>query len=278
MKFALCSDLHLEFEPIELRNTERADVLLLAGDICIAEDLRRHPLDLDLDTVTKHTSHRALNADKYRRFFDQVSQEFEHVLYVPGNHEYYDGSFPEAGQCLAKSLSTFTNVSVMNLDTKIYDSTWVIAGTMWTDCNNGDPMTDLALRSGMSDFRVVRMASQSYRKLRPADVVNEFRRTRSYILSTLQAARQAGAKNVVVMTHHAPTMLSIADHYKHDMLSGGYASDLSDLILDHAEIKFWVHGHTHNESDYTVGDTRVLCNPRGYPGERSFNLKYFDLP
>ena len=37
MKVAYCSDLHLEFAPISLKNTEGADVLILAGDICMAE-------------------------------------------------------------------------------------------------------------------------------------------------------------------------------------------------------------------------------------------------
>jgi predicted phosphodiesterase len=39
MKVALASDLHLEFGTIELENTESADVLILAGDICQAVDV-----------------------------------------------------------------------------------------------------------------------------------------------------------------------------------------------------------------------------------------------
>ena len=39
MKIALCSDLHLEFAPISLENTENAYVLILSGDICVANDL-----------------------------------------------------------------------------------------------------------------------------------------------------------------------------------------------------------------------------------------------
>ena len=38
MKFALASDIHLEFGDIELNNTEGADVLILSGDICVAKD------------------------------------------------------------------------------------------------------------------------------------------------------------------------------------------------------------------------------------------------
>ena len=43
MKIALCSDLHLEFEDIDLKNTESAEVLILSGDIMLAEDLHITP-------------------------------------------------------------------------------------------------------------------------------------------------------------------------------------------------------------------------------------------
>ena len=47
-------------------------------------------------------------------------------------------------------------------------------------------------------------------------------------------------------------------------MNGGYSSDLSEFIMDHPQIKLWTHGHTHEEFDYMMGSTRVLCNPRGY--------------
>jgi Icc-related predicted phosphoesterase len=46
-------------------------------------------------------------------------------------------------------------------------------------------------------------------------------------------------------------------------VNGAYASDLSELILD-TQPAVWFHGHVHNSFDYLVGDTIVLCNPRGY--------------
>ena len=49
-------------------------------------------------------------------------------------------------------------------------------------------------------------------------------------------------------------------------MNGGYSSDLSEFILDHPQIRLWTHGHTHDEFDYMVGTTRVVCNPRGYEG------------
>jgi hypothetical protein len=72
-------------------------------------------------------------------------------------------------------------------------------------------------------------------------------------------------KPVVVITHMAPSFMSVNEKYLHDTVTnGGYASDMSEFILDHDNIKVWVHGHMHNPVDYMIGDTRVLANPRGY--------------
>ena len=49
-------------------------------------------------------------------------------------------------------------------------------------------------------------------------------------------------------------------------MNGGYHSSLEEFIMDRPNIKLWTHGHTHEEFDYMVGDTRVVCNPRGYIG------------
>jgi hypothetical protein len=56
--------------------------------------------------------------------------------------------------------------------------------------------------------------------------------------------------------------------YAHEtLMNGGYHSDLSEFILDHPQIKLWTHGHTHVPFDYMIGETRVVCNPRGYEND-----------
>ena len=43
MKIKLVSDLHLEFSDIYITNDDKCDVLILGGDIMIAQDLHDHP-------------------------------------------------------------------------------------------------------------------------------------------------------------------------------------------------------------------------------------------
>jgi len=84
-------------------------------------------------------------------------------------------------------------------------------------------------------------------------------------------------KKYVIVGHHAPSKQSIKPRYRSDnLINGAYSSDLSEFILDHPQIKLWTHGHTHDIFDYKIGETRVLCNPRGYMNYEKC-ADYFEL-
>jgi hypothetical protein len=72
----------------------------------------------------------------------------------------------------------------------------------------------------------------------------------------------------VVITHHMPSALSVHEKYTDDALNLFFLCEMDDVILD-LKPKLWIHGHTHVPFDYKLGDTRVLCNPKGYPRERT---------
>lgn len=78
-----------------------------------------------------------------------------------------------------------------------------------------------------------------------------------------QASLLRGNK-VMIVTHHAPCPKSIPPDLQGDAFNPAYASDRTQFITE-SEAKVWIHGHIHSRSDYTIGHTRVLANPRGYP-------------
>jgi Icc-related predicted phosphoesterase len=282
MKIALASDLHLEFSDIILKNTENADVLVLSGDILVAEDLHNHPEVHPNDPVVIPNLGRIqASAQRFRDFIKRCSFQFPHVVVIAGNHEFYHGNWKASIQYLRDEYSKFTNVYFLEQELKTIDDVTFIGGTLWTDCNKGDPLTLHALGDMMNDFRVIRNDELGFTKLRPAHTMHRHRQTMQFMKVMLPTLTNS---KVVVVGHHAPSPLSIHDRYKHNvhsLMNGGYMSDLSEFILDHPQIKLWTHGHMHQPFDYKIGDTRVVCNPRGYAGHDEqadvFELKFIEV-
>jgi predicted phosphodiesterase len=262
MKIALVSDLHLEFSPMTIKNESGAEVLILAGDICISEDLHDHPPISPEGSVLGRRANAAAN---YRKFFASASKAYEHVIYVAGNHEFYHGKWVKGIQILREESALYGNIHFLERDQISIKDVTFVGGTLWTDMNKVDPLTLHATRDMMNDFSAIRDDSFGFNKLKPEATVQRHNETLQYFGQVL--AEQHDRKFVIV-GHHAPTPMSISPKFKSAFLmNGAFASDLSEFILDRPQIKAWVHGHMHNRSDYCVGDTRVICNPRGYPGE-----------
>ena len=77
-------------------------------------------------------------------------------------------------------------------------------------------------------------------------------------------------KKFIVMTHHSPSMKSVHPKFGVDALNYAFSNTrLEDFIMDNPNIKYWVHGHTHDSHDYMIGECRVVCNPRGYARQGS---------
>ncbi len=265
MKIKLVSDLHLEFADINITNNENCDVLILSGDILTANDLHDHP-----ESNYSHLEIAALKfgqarAQMFRDFLKRCSFQFPHVVYVAGNHEFYHGRFHQGVDHLREECAKFTNVYFLERDVQIIDDVVFVGGTLWTDMNKGDPLTMHAIGDMMNDFRVIKNDNHGYTKLRPAHVMDRHRKTVGYIQQIVDFNKD---KKCVVVGHHAPSFQSISEQYKHEtLMNGGYASDLSEFILDRPQIKLWTHGHMHQTFDYMIGETRVVCNPRGYHDE-----------
>ena len=276
MKLALASDLHLEFQDINLTNDENADVLILSGDIMVAQDLHDHP-EGSANGVNLGT--RQLSAQRYRDFLKRCSESFPHTIYIAGNHEFYHGKWKASIQDLRDTCALFNNVYFLENDVKVIDDITFIGATLWTDCNKGDPLTLHALTDMMNDFRIIRNDEHGYSKLRPAHIMYRHQQTLSYLNAILPDMKD---RKVVFVGHHAPSKQSTHPKYQNDyLMNGGYSSELSEFILDHPEIKVWTHGHMHDPFDYMIGETRIVCNPRGYTGwdpqASVFTLKYLDI-
>ncbi len=232
MRLHVFSDLHIEFGPFA-PPLSNADAVAFAGDLHIG--LRGLPW------IEEH--------------FPDIP-----VLYVVGNHEYYHSSTPKLLNKL-RAATEGTNVRVLENDCTVIDGVRFFGCTLWTDFRllgqaeiAGEEARDL-----MTDYRVIRV-SPKYRKLTPNDTAGKHMASVRWLKRALSDSSESRR---VVITHHAPSPQSVADHFKSDLLSASYASDLDDLVKE-SDAAFWIHGHMHESYDYFLGQTRVVCNPRGY--------------
>jgi len=237
MKLAIYSDLHCEFENwVPPQEAAHADVVILAGDIHIGIK--------GLIWAREH--------------FKQP------IIYVPGNHEYYRSNYQKLNKQL-KDKATELHINLLMDSSIIIENILFIGATLWTDFKlyNTQYISQLAAQHNMNDYKSIRyIQGGKYRKLTPPDTVRMHVGSLQFIKAEL--TEKAHSKSVVI-THHAPSEKSIPLGYETSELSPCYSSNLEQDIIDmpHHPI-LWVHGHTHNNVDYHVGNTRVLSNQRGY--------------
>lgn len=267
MKLQIVSDLHLEFnKSVSIKNAG-ADVLCLAGDICLAQHLYRHPIN----SLGINNAEHGDSAANYRKFFDQVSKEFDHVLYIMGNHEHYNGLWNETANRLREALEPWSNITLMDDIWLNFGDVRIVGTTLWSDFNKGDPLTMMNIKAMMNDYHIVKIKNNGvYHKLRPIDTLEAHHRA----IQTIKLGAETWDGKVVVLGHHSPSFKSVHPIYQNnDLMNGAYHSELSDYILSQDKIKLWIHGHTHHCFDYSIGGCRIVCNPHGYHSE---NTKRFN--
>ncbi|WP_296746983.1 metallophosphoesterase [Mesorhizobium sp.] len=242
MKIWLLSDLHLEYadlrQPLEIPD---ADVCVVAGDLCRAP------------------------ANGVLWLGKQIPREMP-CIYVAGNHEHYRGSIKEGLEDGRSAAARFDNIHFMENDFVMVGGIRFIGASLWTDYRiEGSP--ELAMhyaRDRMNDYKAIANQRNPWQRFLPSDAYRMHQESRRYIEGILKF----DAIPTVVVTHHLPHANSIPARFMGDLLNGAYASDLSQLI-EQWQPALWIHGHTHDSADYSVGATRILCNPRGYDGENS---------
>jgi predicted phosphodiesterase len=237
MKIHVLSDLHIEFEPFALPETD-ADVVILAGDIGVG---------------TKGLE------------FAQSLAAGRPKIYVAGNHEYYGGALPHLTGKL-NGLSANTEAHFLENRELILGDVRFLGCTLWTDFKLvGDlKMTQAMTVAGdtMTDFRRIR-SSPGFSRFTPKDSRELHLRSRTWLRDRLA---EPFAGRTVVVTHHAPSRQSNAERNRGDLLSAAFISDL-DEMMNGDRVALWIHGHTHHCVDFEVSGTRVLSNQRGYPNE-----------
>lgn len=238
MRLQLASDLHLELLartwPQERLVTAApaADVLVLAGDV-----------------------------DRGLRAIERFARWPVPVLYVAGNHEFYDQDWEQLRADLRRA-SAGTAVRFLDNDAVTLGGVRFLGSTLWTDyLSAGRPRSE-AMRAAeefLLDHRRIRTRGGLFSA---AQALDDHRRSRAWLARELSRDR---ATPTVVITHHGPHPASIHPRFAGSPVNGAFVSDLTGLV-ELADL--WLHGHVHDSFDYRVGRCRVVTNPRGYAQNR----------
>lgn len=174
------------------------------------------------------------------------------TIYVAGNHDYYGWDFQER----LASLSAVPGLHFLNDRLVEIEDVRIAGSTLWTDYGR-DPIAAEMARRGMNDHRYIKWTKNPYQRFLPSHATRLHEASKAFLSSV---------KADVIVTHHAPSGRSVAPQYEGSVLNRAYYSDLDDIV-EASGAAYWIHGHTHTPFDYTIGETRVICNPKGYPHE-----------
>ncbi len=259
LKIQICSDLHLEFDKGNDFVPERtgATVLALPGDI--------------------HTGFSA------QGWLLQRLRDYKHILYLPGNHEYYNFDFAVINREFPTIIKQINNdarhlgyqgtITLLNPGETIIDDVRFLGSTLWSSFEGGNSAIMQNAMMRMNDYRLIK---NNGRRFVPADALMAHHKAVEYLEEKL--SEKGSWNKTIVLTHNGPSFRSVHPKFKTDpsyaLLNGAYSTDLPELLV---KADIWFHGHTHDSYDYVEQGCRIICNPRGYFGHELNNSFKADL-
>jgi hypothetical protein len=243
MKVQPMSDLHIsnwenkwspkywrESFPFESFST--AEILILAGDI--------------------------LEWTEKRQFWSRdhlmgFCKRYPHVIYVPGNHEFWGTTILEGKARIEAVAKEIANLHVLDYGRPvIIEGQRFLGGTLWQPNDLSMFPFCLPKVNPMIDSKRIRNFN--------VDAPQEYQRLQSWLWQETQPSD-------IIVTHHAPSWKSADPAFGYDdPWTRYYLTPELETLIETKRPKLWVHGHVHISLDYWLRDTRVICNPKGYPG------------
>lgn len=228
MKIQIISDLHTEFvggvnSYLDFLKSD-AEVLVVAGDLSVRQYLERNIIYL--------------------------CDMFPEVIYVTGNHDYYDSNFQHIDEMMMNLQAKLDNFTWLNNNTVKIGGQRFIGATLWFEEN---PISkDEITKKFIADFGLIKDCDPI--------AFHRYDETVRYFEKEMK-------EGDLVVTHQMPSDRSTPPRFEKSLINCYFANPLEDLIRE-KKPAYWVHGHTHDPCRYNIGDTWLICNPLGYPREQ----------
>jgi hypothetical protein len=223
------------------------DVLVLAGDI---------------HTMCRH-----------RELFDQVPDHIQ-IIFVPGNHEYYRSEFHEVNRYFRELQGVMENFTYLENDSFSYKDVEFFGGTMYTDFGlygesqkvEAEAMAD----RGINDFYASQILDEGTPYSRMWSTKDHLKEHSKFCYELEGWIKSTEGKKRVVVSHFVPSPQAVHPRWGQNMLNPYFTADMERFMGWEG---LWLYGHTHDSSDFMVGDTRCVGNPRGYGKENAHGFE-----
>lgn len=196
-----------------------------------------------------------------------LKNNIKNGLFVHGNHLVYNTlglTFQELQDIYKNSFPLDCSLSYLNNQYKIVNDIVFIGCCLYTDYKyNGSVRSNMKMaEKGLNDFRWGKYkVGDVIVGLKPQHYLEMFKESMEFIKDTLKKFKD---KKCVLITHHGVSPFQLSPKYINSSLNASFISNLEKFILKHDNLALVVSGHVHNNSDFKIGNTRVICNPYGY--------------
>ncbi|QKF94538.1 metallophosphoesterase [Fadolivirus algeromassiliense] len=211
----------------------------------------------------------------FRKFFEQVSQVYEKVFYVSGNHEYYIcknrqlQTLEQVDKEIQEICDSFLNVYYLNnKEHHLTDNIVILGTTLWSfiPANKKELM-----RYQINDYVYIYTTIDNIvAKITPSNTTNAHVKNVIWLSRKIEEYKD---KQIIILSHHLPSFQLIHKDYQGNDMNCAFASDLDYLMNRHKHIKYWLCGHTHRNVYSKINECQCMTNPSGY---KSDNNKEYD--
>ncbi|AYV85089.1 MAG: metallophosphoesterase-like protein [Satyrvirus sp.] len=207
-------------------------------------------------------------------FFDKISDKYEKIFYVPGNHEYYNlaklnFTKEQFDDELRKICDNYENVVLLNNQTYMLDNIKIIGSTLWSNV----PATSAdTISRYMNDYHLIKTLNGN---ITVEDTNKWNKESVQFIENEIISAKNPCGVLTIVLTHHAP-LFSDNKNYTADPIYSdspykyGFHNDLKYLMKK--PVAVWLYGHTHYCSKFMSNNVIVATNQLGYSHEKGLNF------
>jgi len=225
------------------KDHEIGDILILAGDISESSE--------DLVDFLKYI---------------QEVKNYKKIFYIPGNHDLYRESpiftLEEKYEKLKKSIEPLNNIYF--LDGNIF---YV----------NGYKLSGLSMWYDMSYFKEHKQyltgtsLKKAYLQLWRETLLDSSRTTSDpveFFLSQKKKLEKIYKEVDIFVSHVNPVNIDsfFPTKYRGNIINTFFCFNGLKFIKN-GSIKHWIFGHTHDNLEFSLFDTKFHCNPLGYPNE-----------